>query len=151
MVLPLAKSYVEQIKKDLMAQAISPVEKHVESKCSSSIHNRLLLHVHFIPETHFSPFRMLNCKAHQCQQVCHRAQCQPCPRSPSLMKMCPCGQTLLTKLLELGYSERSSCSDPIPSCGKTCNKPLACGSSGKEECVRVVREQQIELQCVFIK
>lgn len=73
--------------------------------------------------------KMLNCEAHRCQQVCHRGQCQPCPRSPSLVKMCPCGQTQLTKLLELGYSERKSCSDAIPSCGKTCNKPLACGSS----------------------
>lgn len=74
---------------------------------------------------------MLNCGAHRCQQLCHRGQCQPCSRSPSLVKTCPCGQTPLAKLLELGYSERQSCSDPIPSCGKTCSKPLACGSSGK--------------------
>uniref|UniRef100_A0A665VLT8 Nuclear transcription factor, X-box binding 1 n=1 Tax=Echeneis naucrates TaxID=173247 RepID=A0A665VLT8_ECHNA len=67
--------------------------------------------------------------SHCCQQVCHRGPCQPCPRSPNLVKTCPCGQTPLAKLLELGYSERQSCSDPIPSCGKTCNKPLACGSS----------------------
>ncbi|KAM7369762.1 hypothetical protein PAMP_011056 [Pampus punctatissimus] len=73
--------------------------------------------------------KMLNCEAHRCQQVCHQVPCQPCPRSPSLVKTCPCSQTPLTKLLELGYSERQSCSDPIPSCGKTCNKPLACGSS----------------------
>lgn len=76
---------------------------------------------------------MLNCGAHQCQQVCHRGQCQPCPRSPSLVKTCPCAQTPLSKLLDLGCPERRSCSDPIPSCGKTCNKPLACGSSGKKE------------------
>ncbi|XP_039900301.1 transcriptional repressor NF-X1 isoform X1 [Simochromis diagramma] len=73
--------------------------------------------------------KMLNCEVHRCQQACHRGPCKPCPRSPSLVNMCPCGQTPLTKLLELGYSERRSCSDPIPSCGKTCNKPLACGSS----------------------
>ncbi|KAI3355372.1 hypothetical protein L3Q82_018214 [Scortum barcoo] len=73
--------------------------------------------------------KMLNCEAHRCQQVCHRGKCQPCPRSPSLVKTCPCSQTPLSKLLELGYSERRSCSDPIPSCGKTCNKPLACGSN----------------------
>ncbi|CAK6967447.1 transcriptional repressor NF-X1 [Scomber scombrus] len=73
--------------------------------------------------------KMLNCEAHRCQQVCHRGPCQPCPRSPSLVKTCPCSQTPLVKLLELGYSERQSCSDPVPSCGKTCNKPLACGSS----------------------
>uniref|UniRef100_A0A3Q1H6B9 Transcriptional repressor NF-X1 n=1 Tax=Anabas testudineus TaxID=64144 RepID=A0A3Q1H6B9_ANATE len=73
--------------------------------------------------------KMLDCEAHRCQQVCHRGQCQPCPRSPALVKTCPCDQTPLIKLLELGYSERRSCSDPIPSCGKTCKKPLACGSS----------------------
>ncbi|XP_034562203.1 transcriptional repressor NF-X1 [Notolabrus celidotus] len=73
--------------------------------------------------------KMLNCEAHQCQQLCHRGPCQPCPRSPSLVKSCPCGQTPLAKLLDLGYAERRSCSDAIPSCGKTCNKPLPCGSS----------------------
>ncbi|XP_034023140.1 transcriptional repressor NF-X1 [Thalassophryne amazonica] len=74
--------------------------------------------------------KMLECEAHQCEQVCHRGLCQPCPLSPQLVKTCPCGQTPLTKLLELGYPERKTCTDPIPSCGKTCNKPLACGSSG---------------------
>lgn len=73
--------------------------------------------------------KILDCKAHRCQQVCHRGPCQSCPLSPSRVKSCPCGQTPLSKLLELGYSERKSCSDPIPSCGKTCNKPLPCGSN----------------------
>ena len=77
--------------------------------------------------------RMLECEAHRCQQVCHPGPCQPCPRSPRLVKSCPCGQTALAKLLELGYSERRVCSDPIPSCGKTCNKPLPCGSNGEGE------------------
>lgn len=82
---------------------------------------------------HFFLLRMLNCEAHRCQQLCHRFQCQPCPRSPSLVRTCACTQTPLTKLMELGYAERQSCSDPIPSCGKACGKPLACGSSGEEE------------------
>ncbi|XP_023806082.1 transcriptional repressor NF-X1 isoform X2 [Oryzias latipes] len=73
--------------------------------------------------------KKLSCDAHECQEVCHPGACQPCPRSPKLVKTCPCGQTALTKLLELGYAERKICSDPIPSCGKTCYKPLACGSS----------------------
>uniref|UniRef100_A0A673YLV0 Nuclear transcription factor, X-box binding 1 n=1 Tax=Salmo trutta TaxID=8032 RepID=A0A673YLV0_SALTR len=73
--------------------------------------------------------KMLDCEAHRCKQVCHRGPCQPCPRSPRLVRSCPCGQTVLAKLLELGYPERRSCSDPIPSCGKTCNKPLPCGSN----------------------
>ncbi|CAB1349549.1 unnamed protein product, partial [Coregonus sp. 'balchen'] len=73
--------------------------------------------------------KMLDCEAHQCQQVCHPGPCLPCPRSPRLVRSCPCGQTALAKLLELGYPERRSCSDPIPSCGKTCSKPLPCGSN----------------------
>ncbi|XP_017262302.1 transcriptional repressor NF-X1 [Kryptolebias marmoratus] len=73
--------------------------------------------------------KMLGCEAHRCLQVCHPGRCQPCPRSLSLVKTCSCSQTPLTKLLELGYAERKSCSDPIPSCGKTCNKPLPCGSN----------------------
>ncbi|XP_062850075.1 transcriptional repressor NF-X1 isoform X2 [Trichomycterus rosablanca] len=71
--------------------------------------------------------KMLECQSHRCQQMCHTGDCQPCPLSPSRVRSCPCGQTSLAKLLELGYSERRTCTDPIPSCGKTCNKPLPCG------------------------
>ncbi|XP_060730078.1 transcriptional repressor NF-X1 [Tachysurus vachellii] len=71
--------------------------------------------------------KMLECQAHCCKQVCHPGRCQPCPRSPILVVSCPCGQTALAKLLELGYPERRLCTDPIPSCGMICNKPLPCG------------------------
>ncbi|XP_059369674.1 transcriptional repressor NF-X1-like isoform X2 [Carassius carassius] len=71
--------------------------------------------------------KMLDCQSHRCQQLCHPGQCQSCPLSPKLVRSCSCGQTLLSKLLELGYPERKTCTDPIPSCGKTCNKPLPCG------------------------
>lgn len=135
MVLQLDKSCAAQTKKDLMVRDISPVKR--SAGCKSVRH---LFTIKFLfqslpplPDAHCPPLRMLNCKAHQCQQVCHRGQCQPCPRSPSLVKTCPCSQTPLTKLLELGYSERKSCSDPIPSCGKTCSKPLPCGSNGEKE------------------
>lgn len=131
---PPVKSRAAPIKTDLTVQDISPVRKHVRCKSvvikarySSTVPSAAALTLNF------TPFRMLNCEAHRCQQVCHAGRCQPCPRSPSLVTTCPCSQTPLTKLLELGYSERRSCSDPVPSCGKTCNKPLACGSSGKEE------------------
>ncbi|CAL8398842.1 unnamed protein product [Arctogadus glacialis] len=73
--------------------------------------------------------KTLGCALHQCQQPCHPGACQACPRSPSLVKSCPCGQTPLAKLLELGYAERHTCTDPIPSCGKSCSKPLPCGSN----------------------
>ncbi|KAL7876243.1 hypothetical protein AOLI_G00112060 [Acnodon oligacanthus] len=71
--------------------------------------------------------KMLECQAHRCLQTCHPGQCQPCPRSPKLVRSCPCGQTALAKLLELGYPERRVCTDSIPSCGKICSKPLPCG------------------------
>ncbi|XP_041040209.1 transcriptional repressor NF-X1 isoform X1 [Carcharodon carcharias] len=72
--------------------------------------------------------RKLNCGNHNCLQLCHPSACQPCPRLPKLVHSCPCGQTPLCKLLELGYPERRSCTESIPSCGKTCGKPLPCGS-----------------------
>ncbi|KAJ8277037.1 hypothetical protein GJAV_G00070760 [Gymnothorax javanicus] len=73
--------------------------------------------------------KQLDCGNHSCQQPCHAGPCLSCPRLPRLVRSCPCGQTALSKLLELGYAERSSCTDPIPSCGKSCGKPLPCGSS----------------------
>ncbi|XP_012670536.1 transcriptional repressor NF-X1 isoform X1 [Clupea harengus] len=73
--------------------------------------------------------KMLDCESHRCQQLCHAGPCLSCPRSPRLVRTCPCGQTTLSKLLELGYPERHCCSDPISSCGKTCGKPLPCGST----------------------
>ncbi|XP_072910339.1 transcriptional repressor NF-X1 [Hemitrygon akajei] len=72
--------------------------------------------------------RMLTCGNHNCLQLCHPSACQHCPRLPSLVHSCPCGQTPLSKLLELGYPERKNCTEPIPSCGKTCGKPLPCSS-----------------------
>uniref|UniRef100_A0A2K6V2K0 Transcriptional repressor NF-X1 n=1 Tax=Saimiri boliviensis boliviensis TaxID=39432 RepID=A0A2K6V2K0_SAIBB len=70
----------------------------------------------------------LKCGNHTCSQVCHPQPCQPCPRLPQLVRCCPCGQTPLSQLLELGSSGRKTCMDPVPSCGKVCGKPLPCGS-----------------------
>ncbi|XP_061095554.1 transcriptional repressor NF-X1 [Conger conger] len=72
--------------------------------------------------------KQLDCGNHRCQQPCHPGPCPSCPRLPRQVRSCPCGQTPLSKLLELGYSERRGCTDPIPSCGKTCGRPLPCGS-----------------------
>nr|XP_023663258.1 transcriptional repressor NF-X1 isoform X3 [Paramormyrops kingsleyae] len=72
--------------------------------------------------------KLLDCGNHQCQQPCHPGPCSSCPLLPRSVRTCPCGQTALSKLLELGYAERQSCTDPIPSCGKTCGRPLPCGS-----------------------
>ncbi|XP_029002432.1 transcriptional repressor NF-X1 [Betta splendens] len=119
------------------AGACQPCQLQVQQFCYCGVTVREVLcgtdNEGFDGSGHFSCKKIcgktLDCEAHQCQQVCHRGRCEPCQRSPSLVKTCPCGQTPLTKLLELGYSERRSCSDPIPSCGKTCNKPMPCGSN----------------------
>lgn len=74
--------------------------------------------------------RDLKCGNHMCSQVCHPQPCQLCPRLPHLVRYCPCGQTPLSQLLELGSSGRKTCMDPVPTCGKVCGKPLSCGSSG---------------------
>ncbi|XP_006975399.1 transcriptional repressor NF-X1 isoform X1 [Peromyscus maniculatus bairdii] len=71
----------------------------------------------------------LKCGSHTCSQVCHPQPCQPCPRLPHLVRCCPCGQTPLSQLLDLGSNGRKTCMDPVPSCGKVCGKPLSCGSS----------------------
>ncbi|XP_069047165.1 transcriptional repressor NF-X1 isoform X2 [Lepisosteus oculatus] len=73
--------------------------------------------------------KKLDCEIHWCSQLCHPQPCESCPRLPQAVRTCPCGQTPLLKLMELGYSERRSCTDAIPSCGKTCGRPLPCGSA----------------------
>ncbi|MFT7809476.1 transcriptional repressor NF-X1-like, partial [Arapaima gigas] len=88
--------------------------------------------------------KLLDCGSHQCRQPCHPAPCQSCPRLPQLVRSCPCGQTSMAKLLELGDAERHSCTDPIPSCGKICGKPLPCGSS---ESIHVCKNMCHEGSC----
>uniref|UniRef100_A0A672TV58 Transcriptional repressor NF-X1 n=1 Tax=Strigops habroptila TaxID=2489341 RepID=A0A672TV58_STRHB len=105
--------------------------------------------------------KKLNCGRHNCTQVCHPQPCQLCPRLPQVVYRCPCGQTPLSKLLELGCVERKVCTDPIPSCGKTCGKPLPCGSyefihtceslCHEGECRPCSRTSNIYCRCGFKK
>ncbi|XP_014772945.1 transcriptional repressor NF-X1 [Octopus bimaculoides] len=67
----------------------------------------------------------LDCGNHTCEEICHSDQCLPCPYTPSSVTHCPCGHTPIT---ELSDQPRTSCSDPIPTCDKLCNKPLSCGT-----------------------
>uniref|UniRef100_A0A1Y1JZ76 Protein shuttle craft n=1 Tax=Photinus pyralis TaxID=7054 RepID=A0A1Y1JZ76_PHOPY len=64
--------------------------------------------------------KLLTCGNHKCERKCHNGSCDVCPKSPSLITTCPCGQTNLVK-------KRKSCLDPIPCCDKICSKPLTCG------------------------
>lgn len=103
--------------------------------------------------------KKLNCGRHGCTEVCHPQPCQPCPRLPQVVRFCPCGQTPLSKLLELGCVDRKSCTDPIPSCGKTCGKPLPCGSQDfihtcenlchEGDCGNCSRTSNISCRCGF--
>lgn len=87
--------------------------------------------------------KMLGCRSHRCHDICHPGQCKPCPLLPNLVHSCPCNQTPLSKLLELGYPERKSCTDPVPSCGKTCNKPLPCGDDDTIHlCLKICHEDK---------
>jgi transcriptional repressor NF-X1 len=51
-----------------------------------------------------------------------------CPLLPESMQYCPCGQTLIAKLLTV---PRTSCLDPIPTCYNTCGRQLTCGNIQK--------------------
>ncbi|CAJ0573103.1 unnamed protein product, partial [Mesorhabditis spiculigera] len=78
---------------------------------------------------------MHSCGLHTCVQICHPPvigaeagkTCGPCPQSNEKLKTCPCSQTPLEKL------GRTKCDEPVPTCGKTCNKQLFCGS-GEHRC-----------------
>lgn len=70
--------------------------------------------------------KMLSCAFHTCIDPCHPGGCGQCPFDPASVKNCPCGKTLISEVLN--GKKRLLCIDPIPVCGKSCNKRLACGS-----------------------
>lgn len=72
--------------------------------------------------------RPLACGNHGCSKLCHFGECGDCPRLPFLVVLCPCGQTPLQDIV--GAEARTSCTDPVPLCGKTCGKELPCGPMG---------------------
>lgn len=76
-----------------------------------------------------------DCGNHVCEQLCHPHTSTlplPCPRSPSQVTSCPCGNTPLSSLLN---SPRIDCLAPIPTCSKICNKPFSfCGHSCQLQC-----------------
>ncbi|RCI06222.1 FKBP12-associated protein, partial [Rhizopus stolonifer] len=75
---------------------------------------------------------MFACGQHQCEKSCHpcTANAQPCPADPTFIKTCPCGAHTIAELV----GERTSCTDPIPTCESTCNKVSACGHPCSEKC-----------------
>ncbi|RUS75090.1 hypothetical protein EGW08_017144 [Elysia chlorotica] len=70
--------------------------------------------------------RLLGCGNHVCEELCHPGECAPCSLSPSNLQFCSCGKT---DIKDLDILERKTCLDPVPTCQKVCNKPMACGSA----------------------
>lgn len=75
--------------------------------------------------------KVLRCGNHKCQEICHVGECSPCPFSPERVKTCHCGS------LPLKPNQRIKCTDPVPSCGKKCNKWLECG---RHRCLEVCHD-----------
>ena len=103
----------------------------------------VLLHTElYIDYTCVSAHRTLGCGNHVCEDLCHPGVCGVCPLLPQQVTHCCCGQT---PLVALTIEPRSSCLDPVPTCDKTCNKPMACGPTGKPRisyhqiCIQILR------------
>jgi transcriptional repressor NF-X1 len=95
--------------------------------------------------------RVMDCGKHQCEETCHSQDYDVprCPRSPGLVTRCPCGKT---RLSDLGQQPRSSCTDPIPNCDKSCGKPLSCGHQCEQvchagNCLPCLRRVSIKCRC----
>ncbi|VDN08926.1 unnamed protein product [Dibothriocephalus latus] len=58
--------------------------------------------------------RMLNCRHHKCQALCHPGDCQPCQLLPEFCLTCPCGRVPLSKLVRKSYCPRKLCGFPLP-------------------------------------
>ena len=59
--------------------------------------------------------KLLSCGNHNCEKICHSGECESCPLEGN--RDCHCGKVTFDEL---------QCTDPTPSCGDTCNKPLNC-------------------------
>ncbi|KAI9247058.1 hypothetical protein BY458DRAFT_68498 [Sporodiniella umbellata] len=75
-----------------------------------------------------------NCEKHACNKPCHpcTANTQTCPFDPSLITTCPCGSQTVLDLTQ--NRNRTSCTDPIPTCSSKCNKKLPCGHLCQDVC-----------------
>lgn len=80
--------------------------------------------------------KKLSCGSHLCEEICHPGECADCPLTPINLKTCPCTQTKISDITdEHGNKyERRLCTDPIPTCGKICGKPLKCGGDSVHTC-----------------
>merc|ERR1711892_354719 len=72
--------------------------------------------------------KQLDCGNHTCGLVCHLGACRPCQLTPELITTCHCGKERVLP------DERTSCLDPVPSCGSYCDKQLPCGHNCTDTC-----------------
>lgn len=70
--------------------------------------------------------KQYKCGNHKCQKICHLGDCGNCPFSPEMITYCSCGKTKITDIAN--YKPRTSCTDPVPTCGKICDKIFPCGN-----------------------
>ncbi|KAI9593491.1 hypothetical protein BDF19DRAFT_447915 [Syncephalis fuscata] len=79
--------------------------------------------------------RWFDCGKHQCEQNCHvqTASSTKCPFSPDLIKSCPCGKQSLALLMDK-EQQRTTCTDPIPTCNQACGRMLQCGHLCQQQC-----------------
>ena len=84
-------------------------------------------------DCHLECGREFDCGEHRCERSCHTQDTEPahCPRSPDIVKHCPCGKTALS---EISLEPRSACTDSIPNCTKSCQKRLRCGHACEQVC-----------------
>lgn len=68
--------------------------------------------------------KLLDCKNHYCEKICHSDPCESCSLTPEKVTTCCCGQTQLT-------NKRENCLEPVPTCDKICSKRLKCGQPSK--------------------
>lgn len=89
--------------------------------------------------------RLHNCGVHVCTKKCHLGECGPCDLEPSNVISCWCGKATLSSL----NSFRTRCTDPIPSCLRTCGKKMPCGHNCSKECHmgKCVCESSSEMVC----
>lgn len=95
--------------------------------------------------------REFNCGKHRCEQTCHAQTIglSHCPRSPDVVKNCPCGKTPLDQIIS---EPRSRCVDPIPNCFEPCSKQLHCGHQCEQichsgQCAPCFRNIQVICRC----
>lgn len=82
--------------------------------------------------------KRLPCGSHRCKKPCHADSCGECERQPNLLKTCACGKTNIKNFTTI---TRTSCKDPIPSCGKICEFKLNCGPlNDPHKCTKICHE-----------